>query len=308
MNYTDRNGTEYTQDSFQDKFLKGLYENPLGRGMVKILVQPWISKLAGGFLDTRFSKCLIAPFVKSHHIDLNICEKQKFSSYNDFFTRKLKEGARPVCQQDDALISPCDSRLSVYKINEKKDFLIKNTYYTLNSLLRDSKLSEKYKDGYICVFRLTVEDYHRYCYVDDGQRSHNRRIDGVLHTVNPVANDVRPIYKENTREYAVLRSQHFGDVLMMEVGALIVGKIVNNDGKEPKETGYDPVSHKSPVMVTRGQERGHFEFGGSTVILLLEKDKVEIDTDILENTKREFETIVKQGERIGTATGIEKNE
>ena len=89
------------------------------------------------------------------------------------------------------------------------------------------RLAEHFKDGYLWVFRLSVDDYHRYIYVDNGRESVRRRIPGILHTVNPVANDVCPIYKENTREYSLLKSEHFGTLLMMEVGALMVGKIEN---------------------------------------------------------------------------------
>lgn len=284
MNYVDRNGNETIEESSQDKLLKLLYTTAVGRKIIKILIAPRVSEFGGKFLNTRISKVLIKPFVEKNHIDLNQYTKQQFSSYNDFFMRQINSSQRPVDKRENVLVSPCDAKLSVYKISKNKDFLIKNTYYTVSSLLRDNKLADKYEDGYICIFRLTVDDYHRYCYVDDGKKTSNRRIKGVFHTVNPIANDKRPIYKENTREYSVLKSRHFGDVLMMEVGALMVGKIVNYHQK---------------ASVTKGQEKGRFEFGGSTVILMLEKDKVFFDQDIMKNTERKFETIVRQGERIG---------
>lgn len=161
---------------------------------------------------------------------------------------------------------------------------IKNTCYTVGSLLRDERLAEHFKDGYLWVFRLSVDDYHRYIYVDNGRESVRRRIPGVLHTVNPVANDVCPIYKENTREYSLLKSEHFGTLLMMEVGALMVGKIENR-----------------PVMshVRRGQEKGNFAFGGSTIIYMTQKDKVFPDMDILINSADGIETKVQIGSRIG---------
>lgn len=161
---------------------------------------------------------------------------------------------------------------------------IKNTCYTVGSLLRDERLAEHFKDGYLWVFRLSVDDYHRYIYVDNGRESVHRRIPGVLHTVNPVANDVCPIYKENTREYSLLKSEHFGTLLMMEVGALMVGKIENR-----------------PVMshVRRGQEKGNFAFGGSTIIYMTQKDKVFPDMDILINSADGIETKVQIGSRIG---------
>ena len=136
------------------------------------------------------------------------------------------------------------------------------------------------------VFRLTVDDYHRYCYVADGEKSQNYHIQGVFHTVNPVANDVYPIYKENTREYSLLKTKRFKTILMMEVGALMVGRITNYE-----EAG----------TVRKGQEKGKFEFGGSTIILLLQKDAAVLDSDLIRNTEEGYEAIVKMGERIGTA-------
>ena len=131
-----------------------------------------------------------------------------------------------------------------------------------------------------------MDDYHRYCYVADGEKTGNVRIPGVLHTVNPIANDIYPIYKENAREYSILRTGIFGDILMMEVGALLVGRIVN---------------HHGAGTVRRGEEKGYFQFGGSTVVLLLEKGKAVIDGDILANSRDHIETIVRMGEKIGGA-------
>ena len=110
-------------------------------------------------------------------------------------------------------------------------------------------------------------------------------VPGVFHTVNPAANDVYPIYKENAREYTLLKTKQFGTILMMEVGAMMVGKITN--------------LHKNPATVKKGQEKGNFEFGGSTIILLIQPGKVRIDYDLIENTEEGYETIVKMGERIG---------
>lgn len=142
--------------------------------------------------------------------------------------------------------------------------------------------------GSIWVFRLCVDDDHRYIYVDGGAVSRPCRIPGIFHTVNPVANDVSPIYKENVREYCLLRSEHFGTVLQMEVGALLVGKIEN---------------HSVTAPVKRGQEKGYFAFGGSTIILLTERDTVIPDKDILENSARGLKHGCCWGKRWGGNAG-----
>ena len=211
-------------------------------------------------------------------------EKRNYHSYNDFFKRRIRPEVRRIEQEPDVFISPCDSRLSVYKIDGEGTFSVKHTWYTVPSLLRDWWLADQYAGGYIWIFRLCVEDYHRYIYVDNGKESGRRRIPGVFHTVHPAASDVFPIYKENTREYSVLKSENFGEVLQMEVGAMLVGRIENRQER---------------AAVRRGQEKGNFAFGGSTIILMTRKGKVCPDEDILENSSKGIETKVKLGEKVG---------
>ena len=230
MRYYDRNGKLNGEVDTQDWLLASLYNHFAGRLLVKVMIHPAVSKAAGRFLSSRLSCFLIKPFVRAKKIDLSCCEKVRFKSYNDFFTRRLRPEAHPMDADPLHLIAPCDSKLTVYPITSRGRFSVKHTLYTLDTLLQNKKLAAKYRDGYACIFRLTVDDYHHYCYVDDGAKSSNHKISGVLHTVNPIANDITPIYKENAREYSILRSKHFGNVLMMEVGALLVGKIVNCHG------------------------------------------------------------------------------
>lgn len=284
MKYVDRKGNISEIDSKQDKFLKELYSHISGRILLKILIHPTISKIGGWILNTRISSLFINSFIKHNQIDLSQYQLQFFRSYNAFFTRQIKKNYRPISKAENVLISPCDGKLSVYKIDKKQQFQIKNTSYTIQSLLHSQRLAQYFNGGYACIFRLTVDDYHRFCYIDAGEKSDNYLIKGVFHTVNPIANDIFPIYKENTREFCLLKSKHFGKILAMEVGALLVGKINNYHGK---------------ATVKKGQEKGYFEFGGSTIVLLFQKDKVIIDNDLLENTKNGYETIVKMGEKIG---------
>lgn len=289
MKYIDREGRITIEDSGQDKLLSWMYHHRLGREMLKVLVHPWVSEVGGWLLGQRWSTCLIAPFIKHNQIDLSVSVRQEYHSYNAFFTRQIRPECRPMEGDEQTLVCPCDGKLSVYPIipggKEKSSFRIKATTYTVESLLRSKELAGYYDGGWACIFRLTVDDYHRYCYIDDGRKSENIRIPGIFHTVNPVANDVVPIYKENTREYSLLKSRHFKTVLMMEVGALMVGRIRNYHGA---------------CRVRKGQEKGRFEFGGSTVLLLFQKDAVCLDNRLLKNTQLGLETVVKMGERIGT--------
>lgn len=286
MKYANRKGKRWEEISGQDAFLKNLYNSVCGRMLIKVLIQPWISKAGGWLMDTRISSLAVPSVIRKYHMNPEQWEKKTFHSYNDFFTRRYKESERPIDRDSMVLISPCDAKLSVYSIDGKNRFRIKHTPYTVAHLLGNKRLAEHFCGGQALVFRLTVDDYHRYCYVDDGVKSSNYRIAGVFHTVNPIANDVEPIYKQNTREYCLLHTNHFGTVLMMEVGALMVGRIQNYHGAG---------------KVYRGQEKGKFAFGGSTIVLLTEAGKVTIDEDLLKNSKDGYETLVKMGERIGIA-------
>ncbi|MGN0395928.1 MAG: phosphatidylserine decarboxylase [Coprococcus sp.] len=270
----------------QDKLLEFIYGHTVTRMLLRPFISPKFSLLGGKVLDSRLSCIAIKPFIKKNHIDMDEFEPVLYNSYNEFFKRKIADGKRPYSNNEEDFISPCDSRLSVYKINGNAHFVVKNTPYTVKSLLRSGKLADEYEGGYIWVFRLCVDDYHRYIYPVSGRKSKNRKIAGVFHTVNPIANDYFPIYKENTREYCVIRNNIFDNVVMMEVGAMLVGKIENHH-------------HKSSV-VKRGEEKGNFAFGGSTIILITKKDTVRPNKVIIKNSMNNIETRVMQGETVGS--------
>ena len=262
-----------------------LYRNPCGRVILKVATLPTISKVAGWFMDRKVSSIAINRFVKKNNIDVKEYEERKYKSYNDFFTRKIKEEVRNIDKNKKNLISPCDSKLTAYEINDKSIFKIKDSYYKIEDLVKDKELAKKYKNGLCLIFRLCVDDYHRYCYIDSGSKTKNTFIKGVLYTVRPIALENYNIYKENSREYTTLHTDNFGDIVQIEVGATIVGRIKN---------------HHEEYNFKKGEEKGMFEFGGSTIVLLIEKGKVDIDEEIMINTKEGYETVVKIGEKIGT--------
>lgn len=283
MIVVDRLGNIQTNGESQNNFLKKLYGTFLGRCALKILVCRFVSNLGGWYMNSRFSKWQIESFIEKNNIDMSQFENRQFTSYNDFFTRKILPGKRPYSKDDNVLISPADAKLSCYRIDDKCRVTIKDTSYSLEELLEDKELANEYLNGYWLVFRLTVDDYHRYHYIDDGKIIGNKFINGKFHTVNPIANDYYPIYKQNTRSYTVIESKNFGKMVQMEVGAMMVGRIVNY----PKKQCY------------RDEEKGYFEFGGSTVVILLKENQAIIDEDIVKNTINDKETVVKLGESIG---------
>ena len=277
VTYITRDGTKIDGTTGQDHLLEVIY----GHALTRMLLRPFLSPAVSDICSRR----IVPSFVKKNHIDLGIYERQEFDSYNAFFTRKIKAEQRPINDQKNVLISPSDGKVTAYPITQKGRFWIKHTQYTAAQLLKDERLAERYMGGWIYVIRLTVDDYHRYCYVADGRKSRQRKIRGVLHTVNPVANDYYPIYKMNSREYCLLKTKELGTILLMEVGALMVGKISNHE--------------EDSAQVKRGDEKGMFEFGGSTIVVMTEPGMAEPDKDIIQNTKAQAETLVKMGEPIG---------
>ena len=284
MKMKNRTNNELISDK-ENISLVLLYKTHLGRVFLKILVQPWFTKLSGTIMNSKVSNIITKKLIKKYNINQDEYEKQKFTSYNDFFIRKKKEKYLNIDKNKNHLISPADSKLTVYDIKENSMFKIKDSYYSINELLNGDPISEQYKNGKILIFRLEPTDYHRYCYIDDGTKNENKYIKGIFHTVKNIALKKYNIYKKNAREYTTLDTKNFGKVIQIEVGALIVGRIKN---------------HHEEYQYRKGEEKGYFEFNGSTIALIFKKNKIEIDPDIKENSKKHIETIVKYGEKIGT--------
>lgn len=262
-----------------------LYETAVGRLFLKLLTARWISRLAGAFCDCGISRPLIRPFIRRNGIDLSEYEDAAFQNFNDCFTRKIRPECRPVCMQEKSLISPCDGLLCAYPIQQGTVFPAKQSAYSVASLLADSQLAKAYEGGTVLVIRLCVHHYHRYCYIDNGTKGENVFIPGKLHTVRPIALENRAVFCENCREYTVMATEHFGNVIQCEIGAMLVGRIENHDGIS---------------SFRRGQEKGMFRYGGSTVVLLFQKGAVDIPQSYFESTQRNIEIPVKYGERIGS--------
>ena len=233
----------------------------------------------------------IPSFIKE--ADINISEAKKniedFTSFNDFFYRELKEGARVIDYSQEVLTSPADGKILVFEnLDKDKEFYIKGDRFTLEEFFASEELAQKYKDGIFMIIRLAPIDYHRFHFPTDGIISESKLINGVYYSVSThaIKKNFR-ILCENKREYSILKSEKFGDIAMFEVGATMVGGI---------KQSYQPNS-----FIKKGEEKGYFYFGGSTCVLVFEKGKVKIDSDLIENTKKGIETKVYMGEKIGVA-------
>lgn len=273
-----------------ENYIKWTYESPIGKGLLNIFLKRKIfSKIYGFFCDSKLSVKKIDNVINEYDIDMNESIKQSkdFKNFNDFFTRELHPSSRPFSKNSNDFISPGDGRLFAFEnINLENIVQVKGFTYSLKELINDDSIADKYENGTCLILRLCPVDYHRFHFVDNGLISSTTKIKGDYYSVNPIAlSDIKKLFCKNKREWSILKSDNFGDILYVEVGATCVGTIMQ--------------TYKPNTKVSKGDEKGYFKFGGSTVILFLEKNKVKIDDDILSETKKNIETKVKMGETIG---------
>lgn len=259
------------------------YGTAVGRTLTKaVLCRKFVSELYAAWQRSPLSRGKTRRFIAQYQIRLDGLETTDFPNFNAFFTRRMEYYVNQTAENE--LPAIADSKLTALPIDGQRRFTVKGVPYTAAELLEHTELARQYAGGTCLIFRLSPDDYHRYVYPDAGEQEPTVAIPGVLHSVNPIAGSVG-VYRRNARRYTLLHTAHFGDVVQMEVGALLVGKICNHR----EEAG----------TFEKLQEKGYFAYGGSTVILLLQKGAVRIDADIWEHSARGMETVVKIGERIG---------
>jgi phosphatidylserine decarboxylase len=242
----------------------------------------------------------IPSFVKTYSLDLNeLLESDitKYANFNDFFSRKLKPGARPVQDIDNprGICSAADSRLTVYPtVDLACKFWIKGAQFTIPNLLQvpaDSPTALELDGSSLAIFRLAPADYHRFHCPIDGVIGDRTNVPGQYYTVNPQAvNEPKfDVFTANTRSILYLTHSATGKrVAFVAVGALLVGSVVWTKGAE------------KGAEVKRGDELGYFSYGGSTVVAIFPKGVVEFDKDLVKNSDEPIETLVKVGSSLGT--------
>ena len=292
IQYIDRRSGDIKEEKVPGRvFLQWIYGSRLGKLTLWTLIKrKWFSAFYGKVQDLSLSKGKIQEFVTNQGIDMTEAERENpedYHSFNDFFSRKLKVGARPIASEKEILASPADGKLLAYENIDKEQVVqIKGLNYSLGELIGDKELAEDYQGGSKIIIRLAPADYHRFHFPDSGEVGSIKKIKGSYNSVNPMALEtIIRLYVQNKRDITDFMSHNFGEILYVEVGATCVGTIVQ--------------SVKEHQRVDKGEEKGYFAFGGSTVILFFKKGKVKIHGDLLENTKKGLETMVYMGEGIG---------
>ena len=267
-----------------DSFVRFLYGTALGRCLLKGIQGLHLDRLAVWYLRSRLSRPYMVRFAQRNGIPISSEELRQFPTYRDFFLRE--RAPLPMDMDPNHLISPCDGWFSAYQVQPDSSFAIKGSRYGVGDLLGDQPLAKKYEGGLALIFRLCASDYHHYCYIDDGHQGPNHYMEGRLHSVQPIACEHYPIFILNRRSWCLLDTVHFGPVVQTEIGALVVGGIVN--------------APEGPMG--RGQEKGHFDLSGSTIVLLIEPGRIELLPELAAQVNTGQETRVTEGQWVATAT------
>ena len=287
--YKKRNSDEiYYEEEITEPLLSFFY-GKCGDSMRKYLLNyPFFSKALSIYFKSKISKKIIPKFIKKHNINVNDFEKQinEFKSFNDFFIRKLKPGARFIDKNPIHAICPADSKALVFENTDINHiFQIKNDTFALKKLLKNFIPAEDYAMGNYCIFRLTPTDYHRFHFIDNGKVIKSKTLKGKLYSVTPISLErTKKLYIKSKKYLSLFESKNFGTILCIEIGAICIGSIIQT---------YDKKN------ILKGDEKGYFQFGGSAVLLFFQKNKIKMAEDLLNNTANGYETEVKMGDFLG---------
>jgi phosphatidylserine decarboxylase len=294
IRYFNRNTKKLeTETVYGGDFVNWAYQTKVGYFLTRSLFSKrWLSVLMGAYEDSKISISQIAPFIKSYGINMNEFVASDYQSFNDFFIRKFVPGARPFTGGETTLSAGAEARyLAFENLEATQTFAVKGFHIDLAELFKSEEIAMRFLGGTLIIARLCPVDYHRFHFPVSGEVSKHYRVPGALHSVNPVVfKSVPEVFFANEREIAILETENFGSVAMIEVGALGVGKIV--------QSAY---SNRSalPYKFDKGQEKGYFLFGGSTVIWLIEKGKLTLSPDLIEYSAQGIETWLPLGSPLG---------
>ncbi len=290
ISYINRYTGEVEQEQvLGEKALRWVYGTTLGRLSLHALIKrACFSKLLGWLKSRPASKKDIEPFVQSFGIKMEESVKQlgEFSSFNDFFYRKLKAGARPLCGEGQVAL-PADARHSAWQnAAEMEGVFVKGQKFDLPALLGSEELAARYEQGSVILSRLCPLDYHRFHFPLTGVAEAAQLIPGPLASVSPycLSQNLSWLWT-NKRELTILHTEEAGDVLLLAVGATGVGSIFQ--------------TYEAGAPLQKGDEQGYFAFGGSTVMTFFLPNRVQIAEDLLANTAEGIETFARQGDVLG---------
>ena len=287
--FNRHSGALETEEIYGEGFLRWIYGHPLGGIALSAFVKrPFFSAWYGRRMSAEKSAARIAPFIARYGLDAEeFAERpESFRSFNEFFHRKLKPAARPVDADETRAVFPADGRhLGFQRATDIEGVFVKGQKFDLAALLGDADLAARYADGTLILSRLCPVDYHRFHFPAAGMPGETRLIGGPLFSVSPIALRKRLAYLwTNKRAITPLRTERFGTVLLVEIGATCVGTI--------RQT-FTPGN-----AVEKGVEKGYFAFGGSSTITLFEPGAVRLEADLALHSSRRTELYARVGTRM----------
>jgi len=281
---------EIEEQVYGEGGVRFMYANPFGRGLGDALLsRRWFSQGYGWLQSRAWSGRKVEPFIARYGIPMEEYEPGPFPTFNDFFIRRFREGARPIVKDPRVMAAFAEARyLAWTSIEDDHTFPVKGEHLSASSLMDSEERARDFIGGPLLLARLCPVDYHRFHYPDDGRVLDSYRAHGAYHSVNPVALKAKSdVLATNERHISILETANFGKLAYIEVGAMCVGKIVQ--------------SHEG-ASFERGDEKGYFLFGGSTVVVLGEPGRWKPDAEILRQTEQKRETLIRLGEPVATRT------
>lgn len=257
-----------------------------------------MSRDHGAEFDRPDSVGKIPGFIESFGISRDDCLDKEWPTFNRFFSRRLRPGARPIAGEGDwtVAVQPADSRLMVFNsVSDSTRLWIKGRNFGLAALLGDATEADYFDGGAISVHRLAPQDYHRFHVPIDCTVGKTKEINGELWTVNPVAVNAVDVFTENKRNVTYLHSDKIGKMALVAVGAHMVGTIQYTGDSDDKPL---PLPAEGAAL-KKGQDMGFFQFGGSTVVLVWPKGAITFDSDLLEQSNKSTEVLVRVGQSLG---------
>lgn len=279
---------------YGDGAINFLYDNPVGKLVSGVITSSVVSCIYGELQNMNFTKNKVPGFVKDYQIELDDFLPSEgrslddpYGSFNEFFIRRFKEGKRVFNNEPNIMSAFSEARYFGYEsISDSDTIPVKGKFLNSKELLQNIKWEETFKDGPLLLARLCPVDYHRFHYPLDGEVIDYYKIGGGYHSVNPIAlKKKNDIFSTNIREVTILETKEFGKLAYVEVGATMVGRIVQSSDLK---------------SFNRGDEKGYFLFGGSTVIVIGEKGKWSPSDDIVTNTKNGIETYIHLADSVAT--------
>lgn len=280
---------EEIEKVYGNEWVKRLYGTRFGQWVTdRFLSRRLISTFIGYYESSTFSRSKINRFISEFSIPMSEFEEGPFSSFNEFFIRKFKPGQRPIISDPSVMPAFAEARyLGFEKVDLDRTYPVKNLLLTPARLLGGEERAQPFVGGPMLIARLCPTDYHRFHFPDSGRIRTHDRLPGAFHSVNPLALQYRKdIFLINERQVTFLDTENFGPLAYVEVGALCVGKIIQ--------------THSLEGAFIRGEEKGYFLFGGSTVIVLGQAGKWKPDSDLLERTGQGQEVLVRLGDRVAS--------